>query len=634
MFEISAKPEAVNIKKLLSSGHYIVPLYQRNYAWKRQEIRQFLDDIWNKSEEDNSSDYYIGTLVLDQKSEGKLEIIDGQQRFSTITVIDAVLKDRLPLKSIFSALALQPVIDFDARGDVRKYLTQLYNDYDIARNYNGDNQEVKNFYAAVKYVEEFLNDLSKDAETTAISRFADYFYNNVKIIRINVPPHTDINHYFEIMNNRGEQLEKHEVLKAKLLFKLGPVDPRLRKTYAAIWDACSEMDRHVISCLEPTLRKNICGYDFSKVPKAFLKIDDFSSTESEDVNVSDFSLEKILTLDSGNLKKESLGGAEIRARFKSIIDFPNFLLQVLKLDFEETTTSGNVKGKSLDDKKLLTEFGYPDNLPDPVKFINALLYYRLLFDRYIIKREEGNDDWSWNLSKPVSYSKGDLGFVNTFGTGNLDDIDESPDYRDIIMLQSMFHVTFPGNNYKDWLQRLLIFFREKGQSFTASELHFEILKMAEQRLRMDEKFDKFSGVATPRFVFNYLDYLIWKNSDALKLSEKAKAMVSKFRFTQNNSVEHMHPQRHVEDLNTLDEPYFQDKRMILNHFGNLCLISHGSNSRYSDFNYAAKKLQFEKSSAVESLKQVLMFEYQKWTSKEIKDHGDAMLALISQSISK
>jgi uncharacterized protein with ParB-like and HNH nuclease domain len=51
----------------------------------------------------------------------------------------------------------------------------------------------------------------------SIDEFCNYFFEKVTILRILVPEDTDLNHYFEIMNSRGEQLEKHEILKAKML---------------------------------------------------------------------------------------------------------------------------------------------------------------------------------------------------------------------------------------------------------------------------------------------------------------------------------------------------------------------------------------------------------------------------------
>ena len=72
--------------------------------------------------------------------------------------------------------------------------------------------------------------------------FKQYFLHKVHIIRYKVPKDVDLNHYFEVMNSRGEQLEKHEIVKATLGGKLSEED--LAK-FANIWESCSEMNVYV-----------------------------------------------------------------------------------------------------------------------------------------------------------------------------------------------------------------------------------------------------------------------------------------------------------------------------------------------------------------------------------------------------
>ena len=62
-----------------------------------------------------------------------------------------------------------------------------------------------------------------EGKKTIVQDFADYLFSHVQIIKVEVPPDTDLNHYFEIMNNRGEQLEKHEILKAQMMSVLNTI---------------------------------------------------------------------------------------------------------------------------------------------------------------------------------------------------------------------------------------------------------------------------------------------------------------------------------------------------------------------------------------------------------------------------
>lgn len=80
--------------------------------------------------------------------------------------------------------------------------------------------------------------------------FCQYLYEKVEITRVSVPKDTDLNHYFEVMNNRGEQLEKHEVVKARLMSVLNEItDPYEREQsiqlLGKVWDATANMERYV-----------------------------------------------------------------------------------------------------------------------------------------------------------------------------------------------------------------------------------------------------------------------------------------------------------------------------------------------------------------------------------------------------
>ena len=124
---------------------------------------------------------------------------------------------------------------------------------------------------------------------------------------------------------------------------------------------------------------------------------------------------------------------------------------------------------------------------------------------------------------------------------------------------------------------------------------------------------------------------------SIKISKK-KSLFESFKFRLNNSVEHLHPQSKVAELDlivhedALDQTaldIFLDRDKILNCFGNLCLISRESNSKYNDYNFLAKSEQFEKKKIVESLKQVIMFGYDKtWNTVQILEHRKDMIELI------
>ena len=89
----------LNIKTLVSTGKYVIPIYQRNYAWGEPEVTQLIQDIVDYSKKGNSQNYYIGTLVVfERKTESTyvFETIDGQQRLTTLTILLSAIKKHYP----------------------------------------------------------------------------------------------------------------------------------------------------------------------------------------------------------------------------------------------------------------------------------------------------------------------------------------------------------------------------------------------------------------------------------------------------------------------------------------------------------------------------------------------------------
>ena len=261
-----ANNNAVTIKDILSTDTYIIPRYQRNYAWGQTEISQLIKDIDEFFDVNENKSYYLGSLVCFKRENGKYELLDGQQRHTTITLINLVLRN---LPNINDTVSL-PNIEFDSRKRCQDYICNLYQSKE---NFNKSVKElnnigVGNFKDAIEIIQEELNKEKENIDGTKsridINKFAYNFYNNVFLFRIQVSEDTDLNHYFEIMNNRGEQLEKHEIVKALLMGEIKNDNNEIKKQeqekFAEIWDACADMNDYVFFNFDTTNRKK----DFSK----------------------------------------------------------------------------------------------------------------------------------------------------------------------------------------------------------------------------------------------------------------------------------------------------------------------------------------------------------------------------------
>ncbi len=391
---------------------YIIPMYQRNYAWGEKEIDQLILDIQdyqkqtdqlNQGQTRENKKYYIGTLVVFERSNGTYEIIDGQQRFTTLTLLAICLKRLSKEEKIVLDMSWfnQFNLDFESRPKSSLTFQALLRGDHLqhlkSSEYNAD---------LVQGFELLQRAIQKIIKQGDLSIFCKYLFENVVITQVAVPKDTNLNHYFEVMNNRGEQLEKHEILKAKLLsilHKIEDVGDRssCMSLFTSIWDATANMERYVQYGFSTTQRDVIFGKDWgdfvpenaSRLLKSFsrnVESQEQTNTKSNFQSISEM-LKKVPERIKNKDTKE-----EKPERFNSIINFPNFLLQVLQIWLSQTNRNEKV---ALDDKQLIDQFEKHillkgqgnqehERVIENVKgFMFTLLKCKFIFDQYIVKRD-------------------------------------------------------------------------------------------------------------------------------------------------------------------------------------------------------------------------------------------------------
>lgn len=599
---------AKNIKEILANDNYIIPRYQRNYAWGKAEISQLIKDVDEFFPEENNEkkSYYLGSLVCFKREDGNFELIDGQQRHTTITLINLVLKNWTEkIENIVSV----PNLKFDSRKKIQNYIESLYKTETTSFLKQASELNISgigSFKDAIDIIQEELRE--KD-----VKNFAKNFYQNVYLFRVEVPEDTDLNHYFEIMNNRGEQLEKHEIVKALLMGQIQNENKeekiKEQEKFAVIWDASADMNDYVFFNFSNVNQKNDSNKELanSSTRKKIFKSDgDLNVSNFDDISINEnekkteksslFDIIEKHNIPNDFPKEEKF----IKDKYKSVIDFPNFLLQVLKIKNEKV---------SLDDKKLLDQF--ESIKPDPTEFIFDLLKYRILFDKFVIKQDLADADESkqnWGIRKL------NTDFETTIKTFETDE--------ELTKLQVMLYYSDSTNTYNNWLQELM-----KNTDFEIGNYTDEVWNIAKS------KFNK-ANLSYPIIsIFNlyFIDFLLWKLYKTEKVNEKLKSLKNKidklkgqfnnFKFRQISSREHLFSQEHAKRY-SIDEK-------VYNGIGNLCLISTSQNSAGNKENPTDKKKMFLNDNS--SLKRLIMFEsYEndKWEADQICKHKDEIEYLI------
>lgn len=629
------KIEALSVRELFNQGKYSIPIYQRNYAWSMEQVGQLIQDVANAACKNVNNNYYIGNLIVDRHRDGVFETIDGQQRLTTLFIILSALRaiGTLPI-DFFTE---NTHIDFEHRDNSRESLRRVF---------NGEMKELTPEEEESDSVELHILDIYKSTvkELPRLCResgvttevFTNHLLNKVIVLRIEVPLGIDKNHYFEVMNSRGVQLEQHEIVKAKLMEKLCIED---RKAFEIIWEACSYMDRFVQMNFSTNCRPLIFGEDWMEYPETdFSIISRTLNTVPKDNDVEQRSLRSLIDdFNSGKPGMSQNGGQQEKIladdQFYSIINFPSFLLHVLKILRPQSDIA-------LYDKWLVDTFD--DVLKkehDPNKFAkdfaSCLLECRYLLDKYVIKR---NKDDVWGIFGMATTKSNDSRHAyprNTFG--NEDIIDSG---NELVLVLSMFHFSNPAMNYKNWLNGALTYLYEAiadGDIIMEEYLaHMKSLAKAYMvdwylcpatqtpidfmtiihendgipvHSLADISDDELKviindGTHVDAFIFNFFDYLIWKKYDGKK----------EFHFTYRTSVEHFYPQHPTGGVQLDPDGPF------LNSFGNLCLISTSMNSKFTNKLPAAKFAEYgdnEKARSL-SLKLQKMFDVVK-RNKATKD---------------
>lgn len=591
----------IPVLDIFKDAKYIVPIYQRNYAWDKMEIEQLIEDIENENKE-----YFLGNLIVNKRDNNIYEVIDGQQRLITLYLLKKYLR------IAFSKEALR----FEAREKSNYTLDCISDIGNLELSEKELSQEIFNGY---KIIENYFKHKNIDGEFLKK-------IENVFLIRVQVPRNIDLNHYFEIMNTRGEQLELHEIAKAKILEVLGDKDNK--NLAALIWEKCSDMNSYIQMNFDMEMRKFIFTGDWGSLEKL---IKDFDSIKKPNETTGNELLIDILK-EKKSKSNEGFLDEEENERFESIISFQNFLLQVniiVKKEVEE-------KEGSLDDKYLLDNLSWiwrkPENANENAKkFIYYLLKCRVLFDKYVIKREFARnykDTGKWSLQRLEAYSDKKDSYKPKYIATLDDEIDNNKNNK-LRALQSCLRVTYTSPQYMHWISKILQILLENEEDNTIKEDNIikKLEEYCKEKLNESKYWEK-SGFGFERIVFNYLDYLLYCNGYSYGEEEIIPKFKNEFQF--RNSIEHFYPQNPIEG-----ERWEEEK---LNGFGNLALITVSGNSKFSNLSPKAKADTYEKI-IEQSLKLIIMKKMMddnkgRW-NKEVSDkHEEEMFRILNQELER
>lgn len=650
-----------NLQEITEDQFYFnIPIYQRLYVWGNEQIKILLEDL-NKAFKTSLNRYYLGGVIISENQEGIYDLIDGQQRFTTLWLIGIVLKNRM---TDFNYYDLDTFKKARLQFSTREFANHFFNNYDeIISTASETNEEAELFpiYAAIRTIKRQLEcDEFKGIDYKA---FADFIMDKVMIMVTKMPKNVDENKLFEISNNRGIQLQHHEILKARLLKPV--VDISERTKYAQLWEACSIMNNYIeknIKDITGTSWKTLTFDSSTDEEKEVGLPKDILSRLGSSQNDEKVKLIKILQpgfelkpTDDEKGNSQDSGFDYDSGKVRSIISFPMLLLHTLRIfQFKKYPDLIEEDIVPVDEKKLLKIFNKcKDDFssPESVKeFIELLWEVRVKFDKHIIKWVEKGRNTELHAIKRLYLNKDAL-VRKDLGTN-----------EGFALLQSMlYHSQQIITHY--WLTPLLFkllddddtnslytYLRQLDDAMFCTGDNDDLRIRSWNMMKYDVKntspkistleINSHLGTKYPSYTFYKLDFVLWYFRDHvfndLSLKETKKEDWNNYRMTAKNSIEHISPQNRKEnDLNLVwdENDTERQKRDKLDDFGNLVLLTSSMNSEYSNNIYTTKRSEFlakANNKRLDSLKSALIFENQYWSRELSEVHKNQMTQYLEQ----
>ena len=196
----------VPIKEIMA-GHFVVPDFQRDYAWEKQNFELMLEDIMEACLQ-RKPRYVLGPLVIGDTKETKGKVVDGQQRLTSLVIILKALGEENT-----------GFLDFENRDSTKKILDALSNSQNSDELNNlaedKDHPACKKIFEMYQLAQDYFESMPGEKGVSK-EDFCNYLKTRVFFIEKSLDEGAGVSHAFEVLNTTGEPLKREDIAKAKL----------------------------------------------------------------------------------------------------------------------------------------------------------------------------------------------------------------------------------------------------------------------------------------------------------------------------------------------------------------------------------------------------------------------------------
>lgn len=263
--KLSFDADLLSVYKLFKNDAYIIPAYQRDYAWESEQWSQLWEDL-SGYQDSSAEDHFLGPLIVtpNETKEDLFEVIDGQQRLTTIQMIICLIRDRwidlgdlstnqmgdlVPNKQLTSELiySLTPSVRYNFTPN--RYLSEVYRDFiqrnpgDADRKSVDNRQSLKGYKYADRASEairgyKFFKEKIFAFDEETLRKFEKYLLHNVYLLNVKAGGSSNAFLLFETLNYRGLELTQTDLVKSFLFSKVS--DDSKAESLIKNWDIVAD----------------------------------------------------------------------------------------------------------------------------------------------------------------------------------------------------------------------------------------------------------------------------------------------------------------------------------------------------------------------------------------------------------
>jgi len=542
-----------------------IPIYQRPYSWGPEQISKLVSDFIQCYYNDEKNPYYLGTIsLIEINDENFHDVLDGQQRLTTLFLLTAWLKNKTKC-IVFDNFLLyknNPRLEFQTRANLKKSFSLFINSEEF-----GNESNLSNFKDAINIFELKLNNSSID-----LNLFSNWLSSSVTLFTALVPLESDkdpesrkpqsLYKYYDAVNTSGLQLEKIDLLKAKLLELLnkGRVHSEIFSTaFVAAFNPYEDI-----------------SLDFVK------KINDTSIEKKSLLNteISEFKIEYI-TL------KEALEQEFIADNIPLNKISPDYDRHVIAINWDLAVLTWHVFNKTKEGKwNNVSVFDIESDVNSDskaIEFIKILVKVRFSLDNFFIR--------------PVDSRIPDIKSINLSFLDKIE-ISEDEDDAEVNVLSkdknifnkqdvSLLQQALNGSTLEkhQWLCGAILYLIG-NENCSWNDFYIALEKAERERAMNYFPEGTFTnelkfGKPYVAYYLNMIDFILAQRNSNYKL---------KMQFTSRNSVEHIIAQNSLDPEGKFDKTIpegFKDSVY------NLALLTSSRNSTYQNNYFVDKRKIFE-----------------------------------------